>query len=456
MNKHQLISMGVPEDCVSAAIDAIQRAAKNKEHKNAKSIIPQIVAQPNQYFDSIYWGDFAKKINESKNFQRPEPIPYKSWGEIEPAVHAQMQQACSLPNAVYATVMSDSHVGFGVPIGGVLALNNAVCPFAVGSDIACRMRLTILDMPVESITKQFNLFKEAIEQGTNFGVGGEFKPRKNHPILDEDWNITKVTKYNKDKAWAQLGTSGSSNHFLDVGIVNFENDAVMPAGQYVAIMTHSGSRGLGRSVCDCYHGIAQATIPKKYSYLNYLAWLEMDSEAGQEYWAAMNLAAEYAKANHDVIHKSVVKLLGAKILEVIQNHHNMAWREEHFGESLIVHRKGATPTQKGVLGIIPGSMGTPAYVVRGLGNPDSLMSASHGAGRKMSRKQANSTYSWQAVRGDLEKKGIVVLSAGADESPGAYKDIDEVMAQQTDLVEPIAKFFPRIVKMDGSGSKAED
>ena len=157
-----------------------------------------------------------------------------------------------------------------------------------------------------------------------------------------------------------------------------------------------------------------------------------------------------------MIHRHIVKLLGAQVLEQIENHHNFAWEEEHFGKKLIVHRKGATPAGKGVLGVIPGSMGSPAYVVRGLGNPDSLCSASHGAGRKMSRRQANDTFSWQAVRGDLEKKGIIVLSANADESPGSYKNIDEVMAQQTDLVEPIAKFYPRIVKMCGDGSKAED
>jgi tRNA-splicing ligase RtcB len=190
--------------------------------------------------------------------------------------------------------------------------------------------------------------------------------------------------------------------------------------------------------------------------LGQLAWLDLDTEAGQEYWAAMNLMGDYAAANHQIIHRSVTQLLGAHILAGVENHHNFAWKEMHGGREVIVHRKGATPAGSGVLGVIPGSMADPAFVVRGKGNPESLDSASHGAGRCMSRKKARDTYNWKAVKLDLEKKGVRVLSAGSDEVPYVYKDIREVMRQQADLVTIVAQFDPRIVKMCDDGSRAED
>ena len=197
-------------------------------------------------------------------------------------------------------------------------------------------------------------------------------------------------------------------------------------------------------------------MPRKYADLGQLAWLDMDTEAGQEYWAAMNLMGDFASANHDVIHRIVTKLLGARVLAKIENHHNFAWKEVHNGKEVYVHRKGATPAGQGVLGVIPGSMADPAFVVRGKGNIESLHSASHGAGRRMSRRKASETFNWNSTRKNLESRGITVLSAGADEVPGVYKDIREVMQQQQDLVSIVGQFDPKVVKMCGDGSKAED
>ena len=457
MNARQLLKLGVPEDCIKAAITCIQKlSAQHIRGKEIELKISSVSKEPEKFQDDSMLRDFAKVLIADKAFVKKKAISYKGWGEVEPAVDVQMKQACSIPSAIAAACMPDCHVGFHLPIGGVLALENAISPACVGVDIACRMKMSIIDLPPNTITNKFNLYKEAVENGTVFGVGQSWKPRKHHHVMDEDWNVTPVTRENKDRAWDQLGTSGSGNHFVDIGTIKVYDDSILPAGKYVAIMSHSGSRGTGGTVCDVYSTIAQVRLPNKYKDMGRMAWLDMDTEAGMEYFLAMNLMGQYAAANHDLIHRHIVKLLGAQVLEQVENHHNFAWEEEHFGKKLIVHRKGATPAGKGVLGVIPGSMGTPAYVVRGLGNPDSLSSASHGAGRRMSRRQANDTYSWQAVRGNLEKQGIIVLSAGADESPGAYKDIDEVMVQQTDLVEPIAKFYPKIVKMCGDGSKAED
>jgi tRNA-splicing ligase RtcB len=277
--------------------------------------------------------------------------------------------------------------------------------------------------------------------------------------MDQDWTITRITRERRDRAWKQLGTSGSGNHFVEFGLLtipDYDDGFGLESGEYVALMSHSGSRGAGAAVCSTYSNIARSKLPSKYEDLAYLSWLSLDSEAGQEYWAAMNLMGDYAAANHDVIHKLVSKLLGAKIIAGVENHHNFAWKETHFGKEMVVHRKGATPADKGELGVIPGSMADPAFVVRGKGNPDSLKSASHGAGRRMSRKKAKDKYNWNAVKKDLEKKGVYVLSAGADEVPGVYKNIEDVMREQVDLVEVIARFDPKIVKMCDDGSKPED
>jgi tRNA-splicing ligase RtcB len=419
-----------------------------------------VLQHPEKFEDDPIWGEFANELQAEKAAGLREPIKYETWGsDIDAGAHAQMKQACQLPCAVGAALMPDAHIGYGLPIGGVLACENAVIPYAVGVDIACRMKLSVLDIPVESLDKRFNSYKESLEKGTRFGVGVEHRPQQDHAVMDEDWNVSRITRERKDTAWKQLGTSGSGNHFVEFGTLNIPADDAqlgLKAGEYVALLSHSGSRGAGAAVCSTYSAIAQRNLPQRYAELGRLAWLNLDSEAGQEYWAAMNLMGDYAAANHDVIHRLVSKLLGAQIVAGVENHHNFAWKEHHNGREVVVHRKGATPAGPGVLGVIPGSMGDPGFVVRGLGNRASLASASHGAGRRMSRRQANDTYRFKSVQNDLKAKGIHVLSAGSDEVPGVYKDIREVMAAQRDLVEVVAQFDPKIVKMCGDGSRAED
>jgi tRNA-splicing ligase RtcB len=246
---------------------------------------------------------------------------------------------------------------------------------------------------------------------------------------------------------------------VEFGILSLENDDAdlnLKKGEYVALLSHSGSRGTGAAVCSTYSAIAQARLPQRYNDFGRLAWLEMSSQEGQEYWAAMNLMGEYAAANHACIHQLVTSILGASVIMGVENHHNFAWKETHGGKEVIVHRKGATPAGAGELGVIPGSMATPGFVVRGKGNVESLHSASHGAGRVMSRTQARTKFHFKAVKNDLDVKGIKVLSAGSDEVPGVYKDIHQVMSAQRDLVDIVARFDPRIVKMCDDGSRAED
>ncbi len=298
----------------------------------------------------------------------------------------------------------------------------------------------------------------ALNRETLFGTGANFRRPLEHEVLDEDWSITSITKHVFDKARGQLGSSGSGNHFVEFGTLTLEKAELgLEAGSYLALLSHSGSRGAGAQVAGHYSRLARDLHPELPPELSYLSWLDLNSEPGQEYWAAMNLMGRYAHANHELIHKRVAKAIGAKVAAGVENHHNFAWKETHGGKEVIVHRKGATPAGEGVLGVIPGSMATPGFVVRGRGVAEALESASHGAGRQMSRTAAKEKFRWAlGVKPILENAGVQLLSAGIDEVPGAYKDIHSVMASQRDLVEVIARFDPKIVKMADAGEMPED
>ncbi|MFK7820472.1 MAG: RtcB family protein [Planctomycetaceae bacterium] len=464
MNRKQLRKLGVPEFCLNTAVTAVQQAAAadNIRGRALKERVVEVLDNPTMFVGDSPFSPLAQELLEDDEPMEPaEPVSYRTWGEdIDVGAHDQMRQACAVPSAVGAALMPDAHIGYGLPIGGVLALENAVIPYAVGVDIACRMKLTVIDMPVETLGKNFEQYKDSLMRGTRFGIGCKHEKPQEHPVMDQDWTVSRITRMNKDKARKQLGTSGSGNHFAEFGkltLTERADDLNLDAGEYVALLSHSGSRGTGASVCDTYSNIARSMLPRRYaSKFGRLGWLDMDSQEGQEYWAAMNLMGDYASANHDVLHRLVLKNLGARVVSQVENHHNFAWLENHNGRDVVVHRKGATPASKGALGVIPGSMADPAFVVRGKGEPNSLCSASHGAGRRMSRRKAKDKYNFNAVRKDLEKKGVRVLAAGADEVPGVYKDIHEVMAAQKDLVDIVARFDPKIVRMCGDGSRAED
>lgn len=385
---------------------------------------------------------------------------YRSWGiDLEASAIQQMENACVLPVSVKGALMPDAHCGYGLPIGGVLATRNAVIPYAVGVDIACRMKLSILDIPVPQLKERKERFIKAIAEETSFGFGAIFQhnKRRNHPVMDEDWSITDMIANLKTRAWNQLGTSGSGNHFVEFGVLTLKEPQLgLEAGSYTALLSHSGSRGPGAMIAGHYSDLAAKLHPELPKELRHLAWLDLDSQEGQEYWAAMELMGRYAAANHACIHQTVIKNLSAQLLAEVENHHNFAWREIIDGEELVVHRKGATPAGEGILGIIPGSMATPGYVVKGKGNSESLYSAAHGAGRCMSRTAARKKLSWSEVRPFLKKQGVTLISSGIDEVPMVYKNIEEVMAAQADLVDVIAEFHPKIVKMAPSTERPED
>ena len=396
----------------------------------------------------------------------PKKVPYRQWGrDLDAQSVQQMERACSLPVALAGALMPDAHVGYGLPIGGVLATDNAVIPYAVGVDIACRMKLTVLDMPLDTLRQDrgTDRLRKAISAETRFGVGSSFKKRRNHPVLDRNWSVSPVTRKARDKAWSQLGTSGSGNHFVEFGELTLNEPLTgLDTGAYLALLSHSGSRGTGAMVASHYSRLAMSLRPGLSREQRHLAWLDLDTEPGQEYWAAMELMGHYAAANHACIHRHMAGHLGAEVLLDLENHHNFAWKErisvagQRRERRAVVHRKGATPAGRGLLGIIPGSMASPAFVVRGKGSRDAMNSAAHGAGRVMSRKRAIKSLNWQDANRILRERGVSLMSAGLDEVPFVYKNINEVMAAQTDLVEVVARFEPRLVKMAPAGERPED
>jgi tRNA-splicing ligase RtcB len=464
MNTKDLIRLGVPPgEPLALAHEFIQNyIAQGNDGAQLEVEILNLVADPSAYFADPLRAPLARAIFRPAFTPRAELAPWKQWGaDLEPEAIKQMANACALPVAVAGALMPDAHLGYGLPIGGVLATDNAVIPYAVGVDIACRMKLTVYDRKANTIAGQRDRLANILESETRFGVGASFKMRRDHDVMDEDWAVTPLTNRLRDKAWAQLGTSGSGNHFVEFGAFTVTTDDLgIPPGEYVALLSHSGSRGAGAQVCAEYSKRAMARHEHLPKELKHLAWLPLDGADSQEYWTAMNLMGRYAAANHALIHKHVGTKLGASVILDIENHHNFAWKERHVVDGVerevIVHRKGAMPAGAGVLGIIPGSMASPGFVVRGKGQPESLHSASHGAGRVMSRTKAMQSFTWSGVKKLLAERGVDLLSAGLDEVPGVYKDIHAVMAAQTDLVDVLGEFQPRLVKMCPAGERAED
>lgn len=432
--------------------------------------LAEVRNDPDSYVKDSAYGELARALVRKRDKKEHDevavnweaPIEAAIWGadDIEEGALQQMRNACALPVAVAAAQMPDGHQGYGLPIGGVLATRNAVIPYGVGVDIACRVKLTVVDTEAKYLESMRDDLADAINKETAFGMGANFgrSGRRNHEVMDDPaWeDLPTSIRQLKDKAWTQLGSSGSGNHFVEWGeFVIEEEDLGLVPGRYLALLSHSGSRGLGSAIANYYTKVAMEAV-RLPAEMKHLAWLDLSSEEGQAYWNAMNLAGRYAHANHECIHQHVCKRAGVRPVLEIENHHNFAWKETHNGEEVVVHRKGATPAGAGELGVIPGTMADPGFIVRGRGNATSLNSAAHGAGRRMSRRKAKEAFTQSMVDNKLNHRKVQLLSAGLDEAPMAYKNIESVMKAQHDLVEVVAQFHPRIVKMAPAGEPAED
>ncbi|MDN3658376.1 RtcB family protein [Ferruginibacter paludis] len=458
----QIRAIGYEEGpVVSVAMHTMCTHLKHATEEEALTILKDILAAPENYLADEVLSKIAEKLMvvvEEEAIEIPlneNGVAYNVFGakHIEEGALAQMRIAAKLPVAVAGALMPDAHQGYGLPIGGVLATDNVIIPYAVGVDIGCRMCLSIFAIDPEELKKREAYFQRELVAHTLFGAGREFSDSRDHEVIDRK-EFSEIAFLNglQHKALKQLGSSGSGNHFVEFGKVEIsdaENPMGLAVGNYVGLLSHSGSRGMGASIANHYTQIAmeKTVLPK---VAKHLAWLDLDSEEGMEYWLAMNLAGDYASACHHTIHEKIAKAIGEQALATVENHHNFAWKEMLEGKEVIVHRKGATPAGKDVLGIIPGSMTAPGFIVKGKGETASLNSASHGAGRKMSRSKALANITHEALKKELKEHGVKLIGGGLDEAPFAYKDINEVMQSQTTLVDVLGKFYPAIVQMDGN------
>jgi tRNA-splicing ligase RtcB len=415
-------------------------------------ISKKVLANPELYIEDNVWNKLVSKLvvieeeYDSTSYEKETPKPFTVFGSdlIDDNTKVQMSNIMSLPNIIKGALMPDSHVGYGLPIGGVISTSNSVIPYAVGYDIGCMMKLSIFNVDEKFLHRYKDKISKIIVENTHFGNENGFDYIYEHDILDDTlFDATPFLKSLHRKACYQLGTSGSSNHFVDVGLVDISNNILgIPHGKYLAVLSHSGSRNMGFKIAEKYTEIARKVtiLPKD---VKNMAWFDLDTELGQEYWLSMTLAGKYASACHDVIHSKIAKALNVDTIKTIENHHNLAWKEN----DTIIHRKGATPAQNGEFGIIPGSMVHKAYIIQGKGNIDSLNSASHGAGRVLSRGDANNSLTKNSLKKILNEYGVDLIGGTVEESPMVYKNIDDVMKHQQNLVDIVADFKPYIVRM---------
>jgi tRNA-splicing ligase RtcB (3'-phosphate/5'-hydroxy nucleic acid ligase) len=456
---NQIIELGYPNGkIIGLILNIFEKEFKDLNAKAMTDLLQKILKDPSQYANDERLApiveELLKPLKDATIDLNSNPDDYTIYGAegIEAGAIRQMEIAMKLPVTVAGSLMPDAHQGYGLPIGGVLATKNAVIPYGVGVDIGCRMCMSIFEIPASVIQDKKEDLKKMLINNTMFGRA-TFKKPKDHEVIESPlFKEIKLLEGLKDRAYQQLGSSGGGNHFVEFGITEIlsdKNEFDLPAGQYLALLSHSGSRGFGATIAGHYTKLAME-LCKLPQEAKHLAWLDLDTAEGQEYWLAMNLAGDYASACHHQIHERMAIGLRTNPVAMIENHHNFAWKEKDAkGNEVIVHRKGATPAGKGVLGIIPGSMSAPGFIVRGKGDPASINSASHGAGRAMSRTQAKNILDPKLMAQILSKAGVELIGSGLDEAPMAYKDIRAVMESQKELVEVVGSFMPKIVRMCG-------
>jgi tRNA-splicing ligase RtcB len=456
-----LRAIGYPEGpVISIAMNVMEKNYKFSKEEEVMNLLKKILEAPVEYANDAVLGLIAQQLIPREDPEgmdvslNASGVAFNVFGgaHIEATAMNQMYQAAKLPVAVAGALMPDAHAGYGLPIGGVLATANAVIPYGVGVDIGCRMCLSLFDIDPALLVQKEQYFTRELIAATLFGGGRQFDQSVSHEVMERTaFDEIPMLRALQGRAARQLGSSGSGNHFVEFGAVTIEQeDAVLGVapGSYLGLLSHSGSRSLGANIANHYTRIAKQKrrLPGE---ANNLAWLCLDEEEGMEYWIAMNLAGDYASACHHVIHGKIAGQLGRQPLKRVENHHNFAWKEIHEGREVIVHRKGATPAAGDVLGIIPGSMTANGYIVKGKGETAALSSAAHGAGRKMSRTAAIKSITHDRLNEMLDRYGVKLIGGGLDEAPQAYKDIDEVMRSQHQLVEVVGIFTPKIVRMDG-------
>jgi tRNA-splicing ligase RtcB len=376
--------------------------------------------------------------------KKEQRIPLKVWlNNIDDLESNTLQQALNLTKLPFTyrhiAVMPDAHMGYGMPIGGVMAAEETIIPYAVGMDIGCGMHAALTpypaaDYPPARLKNVLGQIRAAVPQGFDW-----HKQAQKGEVLDKMPLHLPLYQQEERRVRRQLGTLGGGNHFIE--LQKDEQDRLW-------VMIHSGSRNIGKQTAEHFHKKAKEVSRKKKVTLptGELSFLPLETQEGQDYLEGMNWCLDFAYANRCRMMDIILDILQTSPLEELDIHHNYAAREEHFHKQVWVHRKGATRAGKDERGIIPGSMGSPSYIVRGLGNPESFLSSSHGAGRRMGRREARRNIPVHQVLEDLKRIGVEIstrnLKELAEEAQQAYKDIDRVMEQQTDLVDIDVKLIP--------------
>ena len=376
-------------------------------------------------------------------------LPIKMWvDKLDEHAWKEVRNLASLPFAFkHIALMPDAHGGKGMPIGGVLATKDVIIPNAVGVDIGCGMCAIKSNINVKEITS--DILRKQIMRGIRkrIPLGRERQKQiQDDSCMPHDVNITETTLAQRKylSALKQIGTLGGGNHFIELQKDVDDN---------LWIMIHSGSRNLGKEIGEYYNTLAEKLNSRFLSQVNtdmHLAFLPMSTKWGKQYWSDMKYCVAFAHSNRKLMMERIKEVLtdsfpNAAFEPMINIAHNYATREEHFGEQVIVHRKGAVHAGVGEIGIIPGSQGTKSYIVEGLGNVDSFCSSSHGAGRAMSRSEAFYNLSLKDEIAHLESMKIVHsvrFQKDLEEATSAYKDIEEVMKNQQDLVKPLIELSP--------------
>lgn len=376
------------------------------------------------------------------------------WGE--PLQNAVDQMKNCLRTAYKAALCADHHLGYAVPIGGVIAYHGAVSPSGIGYDVACGNKAVRLDANVDQIRGDIKSIMDDVWRNLSFGIGRKNKGDIDHELFHNDpaWDIPVAAEL-KDMAREQLSTLGSGNHHF---IITYDEN-----GQ-VWLANHFGSRGLGHRLATHF---IKAGGGKDGINVDPVV-LEVDSPLGQEYLACMKLAGRYAYAGRDIVIDTITKLLGANIVESVHNHHNFAWLEKHNGEDLWVVRKGATPSAPGQRGFIGASMGEPSVIAEGIDSEEarlSLFSSPHGAGRAMSRTEAAGKVKWikgvktrissgrvsdEMMHDWVTKAHVELRGAGVDESPHCYKRLTDVLAAHSSMIKIVHTLTPIGVAMAGT------
>lgn len=379
-----------------------------------------------------------------------EKLPIKLWlNDIEPGALAQARNLANLPFIFkHVALMPDAHEGYGMPIGGVLATNGVVIPNAVGVDIGCGMcalKTNLPDITTETIKQIMSGIRELVPLGFD-----HHESRQDETLMPSKENIIEngVVERQFLAALKQIGTLGGGNHFIEIQ---------KGSDGHIWIMIHSGSRNIGLKVAEHYNKVAKRLNEMWFSSVDAskdLAYLPIETYEAKNYMKEMQYCVDFAFANRKLMMDNILsvfaKILGSDFaaLDLINIAHNYARWENHYGKNVLVHRKGATSAREGETGIIPGSQGTKSYIVKGLGNQESFTSCSHGAGRKMGRKQAMRELDLEAEIARLDEQGIVHAIRTVrdlDEAPGAYKSIVVVMENQKDLVEILVELTPLAV-----------